>query len=76
MKIDIKTDINLTKIYFDDILHIAFIRAKLVSIQSWRDYEKYSIELKFENNADMIMEYSDIKKWKEVLTKLENNLYP
>lgn len=76
MKIHSSTDINLSKIHFDGILHIAFVRKDFVSLQSWRDYEKFSIQLTFKDNASLILEYSNDKLWKAVLKELEGVLYP
>ncbi len=64
MKIHSSTDINLTKIYFNDILHIAFVRKDFISLQSWKDFEKHSIQLNFKDGACLTVEYSDIEKWK------------
>ena len=76
MKITAETDLNLTKIYIDGILHIAFVRSKLVGLSSWKDYDKHSIELVFDNNASMVVDYSDFDKWKKVLKVVGNVLYP
>lgn len=75
MILTIKTENHLTKIYINGILHLAFVRAKFVGIYSWKDFEKYTIELIF-NGGVMRIDYDSFKKWKAVLKVLDGVLYP
>lgn len=74
-KITTKTDINLSKIYINDTLHLAFVRTKLLGMSSWYDFEKFTIQLVFQD-GNLIVEYGNKELWKEVLNKLEKVLYP
>lgn len=74
-KITTKTDINLSKIYINNVLHLVFVRAKLLGLSSWYDYEKFIIQLVFQD-GNLIVEYGQKELWEEVLNKLERVLYP
>lgn len=70
-----KTDINLSKLYIDGILHVAFVRVKFLALSSWKDYNKYSIELVL-CDGKICLEYDNKELWMNVLKELEGVLYP
>lgn len=76
MNITTKTNINLTKLYFNNILHIAFVRKDFQALTSWKDFDKYSIQLTFKDGASILVEYNDVRTWTMVLKELEGVLYP
>lgn len=67
---------DLTKIYFNSTVHLAFVRREVVGFQAWKSVGVYSIELTFRNGAAITTEYDDVAKWKRVIELIEDELTP
>lgn len=65
---------EITKIYFNDTLHLAFSRREVIGLQSWTFTGVFSIELTFRNGATITTEYDDVDKWKQILQLIEGEL--
>lgn len=76
LEITKKVTYDLTKIYFGDTVHLAFVRREVVGFQSWKSVGVYSIELMFRNGAAITTEYDDRDKWKRVVALIEDDLTP
>lgn len=71
-----KVTYDLTKIYFGDTAHLAFVRREVVGFQSWKSDGMFSIELTFRGGATILAEYDEPDKWKEVIALIESSLTP
>jgi hypothetical protein len=77
MEITRQVTFDLTKIYFDDICHLAYVRSHVVGFQTWfSPPSMYSLEITFRDGATILTEYDDKEKWKTVIKLIEDNLTP
>lgn len=76
MTITKKVTYDLTKIYFGESVHLAFVRREVVGFQSWKSAGLYSIEITFRGGAAILTEYDDPDKWSQVISLIENDLTP
>lgn len=76
MTITKKVTYDLTNIYFDDTIHLAFVRREVVGFQSWKSVAVYSIEITFRGGAAIVTEYDDSDKWRQVLSLIQDDLTP
>lgn len=73
MKIDIIIEFNKVKIFFDDILHLFFIKDEFLGLQSWKTDDRYIIEYILKTNV-INCEYDSYDKWKNILKLLNEKL--
>lgn len=66
---------ELTRIYFDGIVQLAFARREVVGFQCWKSAGVFTLELTFRDGAAMTVEYDDPEKWKTVVGLIEDTLY-
>jgi len=66
-----KVTYDLTKIYFGDVVHLAFVRKEVVGFQSYKSIGVYSIEVTFRNGSSITTEYDDRDKWERVISLIE-----
>lgn len=71
-----KITYDLTKIYFGQVVHLAFVRRDMVGFQAWKSVGVYSIEVTFRSGAAIITEYDDREKWERVISLIEDELTP
>jgi hypothetical protein len=64
---------NLTRIYIDGILHVAFEHHKVLAFQSWKSTGVYSIELTFIGGST-ILEYDTMEKWSIIIGFIDESL--
>ena len=76
MTVSKQTTFDLTRIYFDAVVHLSFVRRELVGFQAWKSANTYSIELTFRNGAHILTEYDDADKWQQVIRLIEDELTP
>lgn len=70
-KIEIKTDFDRLKIYFDGLLHLV-VRSEELSIQSWfEDCGMYYIEYYQKNGVVIMTHYNNRIHWEELLRQLD-----
>jgi hypothetical protein len=67
---------DLTKIYFGEVCHLAFVRKELVGFQAWKSEGCYSLEITFRGGAAITTEYDDAEKWKRVIALVEESATP
>lgn len=67
---------DTTKVYFEDTVHLVFVRREVVGFQSWKSAALYSIEITFKDGATITTEYDNKAKWKTVISLIEDALTP
>lgn len=71
MKVEIKFEFNLMKIYFNDSLFLFLKRDELIGIHSWKDgTSKYCIEFCMKTTS-ILTEYDKKEKWENILQELD-----
>ena len=66
---------NNLKIYINDIIFLSIKHNQLIGFQSWilgQDIKKYCIEF-YTTSGDILTEFDDYNKWKEILHLLDIN---
>lgn len=61
------------KLYFGEVLHLAFLRDEVVALQTWRvtRNSKLCVELTMRDGACVTCEYDSREKWAEVIALLD-----
>lgn len=67
---------DTTKIQFNGVTHLSFVRRDTVGFQTWKSVSVYSIELTFRGGAAIVTEYDDRQLWVQVIALLEDELTP
>lgn len=67
---------DLTKVYINGVVHLAFVRRDVLGFQTWKSVGVYSIELTFRGGAAITTEYDDADKWRRVIELIEDELTP
>lgn len=67
---------DLTKIYINGIVHLAFVRRDVVGFQTWKSVSVYSLELTFRDGAAIVTEYDNAPLWENVISLIEDHLTP
>lgn len=75
-KVSIKITYDLTKIYINGIVHLAYVRRDVVGFQTWKSVSVYSLELTFRDGAAIVTEYDNAPLWSRVIALIEDNLPP
>ena len=69
---------RFTKIYINDILHLAIDRSKLIGLQTWKNdtnnVSVYYVEFYFDGEKSIRSEYNEIDKFKKIMELLDNAL--
>lgn len=73
MVITHKIVFKLLKIYFNDVVHLAFDYTNISSMQTWVNSNVYTIEIKLKDGNNILTQYNDIGKWKSVIKIIEEN---
>lgn len=69
MQITHKVELDVLKIYFDNVLHLSVYLEDCVGMNSWIESTSFfQIEFVFRKRAKMSVKYADIKVWKDVLS--------
>jgi len=75
-RVSSKITYDLTKVYINGIVHLAFVRRDVVGFQTWKSVSVYWIELTFRNGATLLTEYDNAPLWSKVIAAIEDNLTP
>lgn len=76
MTVTKKVTYDLTKIYFADVLHLAFVRRDFVGLQTWKSTGLYTLQLTMRDGAEITAEYDTEDKWQSVIRLVEEDLTP
>ena len=74
MNIYSKITFDLVKIYFNDILHLCFLRREVLGFQTWKAVCFYTIEITFRNGSTIVVEYDEFDKWTKIICLIEDAL--
>lgn len=75
-KVTSKITYDLTKVYINGIVHLAFVRRDVVGFQTWKSVSVYWLELTFRDGATLLTEYDNAPLWGKVIALIEDNLTP
>lgn len=74
-KVSINIDHTNVKIYINQILHLNFDFSNYVGMQSFITTDNlYHIEIYLKRNCKIMLEYSDVSLWKDILKLIDANL--
>jgi hypothetical protein len=74
--ITVEETYDLTKVLFNGVPHLVFVRREALGFQAWKNDAGscYSVELTFRDGATILTEYDDLAKWTAVVVALTEHL--
>ncbi len=76
-KIEVSKGYGSLRIHINGILHLAITTKNHDGVQSWYEGNKkrlYFIEFYRKKGSPILLEYTEVENWKNILTLLDENL--
>lgn len=70
MTVSVKRSGDSVKVYINGLLHF-YVADKIIMIHAWNEETWWKIKIITASNST-VLEYNSLKKWKKILTLLDN----